>query len=176
MRNGIDLRRCPQVWHYFPQVQGQVARQELGPCSGQGRCSWEEGPGDVVVQGAQGRLGELDGVVHQAVVQQEGEAADVAPAGDLSASELLWVRFYFEVLLHSVWAPHRRSAAYIRAISHTHFSFLTSRFLLTQQCWGHLHFIQTIHFSLNPVKHLKGHIFYIMNNYTLCINFAENAT
>ena len=34
-----------------------------------------------LVQGAQGRLGELDGVVHQAVVQQEGEAADVAPAG-----------------------------------------------------------------------------------------------
>ena len=37
------------------------------------------------------------------------------------------VRFQFEVLLHSVWAPHRRSAAYIKAISHTHFSFLTSR-------------------------------------------------
>ena len=42
-----------------------------------------------MVQGAQGRLGELDGVVHQAVVQQEGEAADVAPAGDLSGYEQL---------------------------------------------------------------------------------------
>ena len=42
-----------------------------------------------MVQGAQGRLGELDGAVHQAVVQQEGEAADVAAAGDLSASEQL---------------------------------------------------------------------------------------
>ena len=41
------------------------------------------------MQGAQGRLRELDGVVHPAVVQQEGEAADVAPAGDLSGSEQL---------------------------------------------------------------------------------------
>ena len=29
---------CREVWQCFPQVQGQVARQELGPCSGQGRC------------------------------------------------------------------------------------------------------------------------------------------
>ena len=29
---------CIEVWHCFPQVQGQVARQELGPGSGQGRC------------------------------------------------------------------------------------------------------------------------------------------
>ena len=41
------------------------------------------------MQGAQGRLGELDGVVHRTVVQQEGEAADVAAAGDLSGSEQL---------------------------------------------------------------------------------------
>ena len=27
---------CIEVWHCFPQVQGQVARQELGPGSGQG--------------------------------------------------------------------------------------------------------------------------------------------
>ena len=42
-----------------------------------------------MVQGAQGRLGELDGVVHRTVVQQEGETADVAAAGDLSGSEQL---------------------------------------------------------------------------------------
>ena len=34
----LVLYLCREVWHCFPQVQGQVARQELGPCSGQGRC------------------------------------------------------------------------------------------------------------------------------------------
>ena len=34
----LALCLCKEVWHCFPQVQGQVARQELGPCSGQGRC------------------------------------------------------------------------------------------------------------------------------------------
>ena len=34
----LALCLCIEVWQCFPQVQGQVARQELGPCSGQGRC------------------------------------------------------------------------------------------------------------------------------------------
>ena len=92
------------------------------------------------MQSAKGRLGELDGAVHQAVVREEGEAADVAAAGSSSTDQQSQVRFLFEVLLHSVWAPHRRSAAYIKAISHTHFSFLTSRFiyiLLSQASYTH---------------------------------------
>ena len=31
------------------------------------------------------------------------------------------------MLLHGAWAPHRRTAAYLRAIGHTHFSFLVTR-------------------------------------------------
>ena len=34
----LALCLCIEVWQCFPQVQGQVARKELGPCSGQGRC------------------------------------------------------------------------------------------------------------------------------------------
>jgi hypothetical protein len=38
--------------------------------------------------------------------------------------QLMWRQ---QVLLHGAWAPRRRSAAYIRAIARTHFSFLTTR-------------------------------------------------
>ena len=71
------------------QVQSEMAEQDVGSGSGKGRRAREERSGDALVQSAQGCLGELDGAVHQAVVREEGEAADVAPAGDLSASEQL---------------------------------------------------------------------------------------
>ena len=79
-----------------------------------------------MVQGSQGRLGELDLALHPALVPAQGWAADVEAAGERSPACCL-LHCAGQVYLRSRWRPRPRTAAHLRRTAKTHFSWITVR-------------------------------------------------